>query len=82
MDSAILLQGVLLTMVIVFFALRMSRQDHTYSRRWAKVRVRVDDPRFTAEPKDEEEFQTTRITDLLIIGTLGLLILLVFIKLI
>lgn len=82
MGSAILVQGILLTMVVVFLALRMTRQDKTYPRRWAKVRVRTDDRRYMAEPKDEEEFQTTHITDWLIFGTLTILILLVFLKMI
>lgn len=75
MGSVFPLYGMVLGILLAVFLLLMLRRDESISRKWAKIRVRVDDrSRQPMREHPEEEFEMGTALDWFILGLVLILI--------
>ena len=81
MGSVLFFEGFFVILFLVGIAWKGLHNDAYPTRRLARVRVRVDERRSTAE-QPEEELEAPPIVELLIIGTIAVVSFLVLAKLV
>ena len=77
MEQLLLVQFLMIGIALTFAVFFIARSDESLSRKWARVRVRVDDSmrRQVPDPPDEEKFEQPRFLEWTIFVGIILLIL-------
>jgi hypothetical protein len=71
MERFLMVQVVLISMILVFGVQLVIRSDEKYPRRWAKIRVEIDDkPRHVKEPGEEDEIDPQGLYKWLVIAVI------------